>query len=103
MSFTADEIDHCKAAMSKPAPLEALKLIASGRAIVELTPDRRDLYIDSLDGRPVRDPEFPDRKMLLSGAWPLYRAGMIDEFGLVTPAGRAALVPTKPGDPQCPG
>ncbi|WP_234053676.1 MULTISPECIES: hypothetical protein [unclassified Xanthobacter] len=91
MTFTHEEVERCKAAMSKKGPLEALRLIASGRVIVELTYDRRDLYVDSLDGRPVRDPDQPDRKMLLSGAWPLYRAGMIDEFGLVTAAGHQTL------------
>lgn len=90
-AFTEDEIAHCKEAMVKSAPVEALQLIASGRAIVEMTADRRDIYIESLDGRVLRDPDHPDRKMLLSGAWPLYRAGMIDEFCLVTPEGYATL------------
>lgn len=90
-AFSSEEIRKCVDAMAKPAPLDALRLIASGRVLVEVTHDGRDVLIDSLDGRPVRDPEFPDRKMGLSGAWPLYRAGMIDRFGLVTDAGRDAL------------
>lgn len=91
MRFTEEEMDKCRAAMAKPAPLDALRLIASGRVLIELTKDKRDVYIDSLDGRLVRDPEHPDRKMLLSGAWPLYRAGMIDDFGVITDEGRARL------------
>lgn len=93
-AFTAEEIERCKAAMSKPAPLNALRLLASGRVYVELTPDRRDLYISYLDKRRVRDPDHPTdprRKCLLAGAWPLYRAGMIDGFGVVTPAGHELL------------
>lgn len=91
MPFTETEIEQCRAAMMKPAPLDALRLIASGRVLIELTKDKRDVYIDSLDGRPVRDPDFPDRKMLLSGAWPLFRAGMIDSFGIITDEGRSRL------------
>jgi len=89
--FSPDEIARCVDAMAKPAPMEALRLIASGRVIIEVTQDGRDVMIDSYDGKPIRDPDFPDRKMGLSGAWPLYRAGMIDRFGLVTDAGRATL------------
>lgn len=91
MTFTEEEIAHCKEAMAKPAPLQALRLIASGRAIVEMTEDRRDLYIESIDGETMRDPDHPNRKMLLSGAWPLFRAGMIDQFCMVTAEGRAAI------------
>lgn len=96
--FTDEEIAKCKAAMSKPGPISALQLIASGRVLVEISRDRRDVLIDSLDGRPVRDPDHPDRKMGIAGAWPLYRAGMIDEFGLVTEAGRAHLA--QPAEPH---
>jgi len=91
MIFSAEELEKCRSAMDKPAPIEALKLIASGSVIVELTHDKRDLYLDSVNGRRVRDPEFPNRKMLLSGGWPLYRAGMIDDFCVVTDAGRKVL------------
>ncbi|CAH0343677.1 hypothetical protein [Rhizobium sp. CECT 9324] len=91
MRFTEEEIALCRDAMAKPAPIDALRLIASGRVLIELTKDRRDVYIDSIDGRLVRDPDHLDRKMLLSGAWPLYRAGMIDDFGIITEHGRALL------------
>jgi len=92
-SFTAEEIEKCKAAMSKPAPRQALELIGSGRAVIELTPDRRDVRIVELDGRPIIDDEHPHLPpgMFLSGAWPLFRAGMIDEFGCITAAGRDLL------------
>ena len=90
-SFTDDEIEHCKAAMAKPAPLDALRLIASGRVLIDVANEGRDIYVDSLDGHPMRDPDNPGRKMLLSGAWPLHRAGMIDDFGVVTEEGRAFL------------
>lgn len=88
---TETEIERCKAAMSKPAPLEALRLIASGRVLIELSHDGRDVFLDSIDGMLVRDPENPGGKLGLAGSWPLYRAGMIDQFGVVTPAGRATL------------
>lgn len=89
------DVERCKAAMSKPGPMNALALIASGRVEVELYGPDRDVHIVTLDGKRVRDPEFPNdasRKMGLAGGWPLYRAGMIDQFGVVTPAGRAALL-----------
>lgn len=92
--FTPEEIEHCKASMSKPAPMEALALIASGRVVIELSRDRRNVSIIELDGRRLKDPDHPEdmsRTLGLSGAWPLYRAGMINEYGVVTEAGRAAL------------
>lgn len=89
--FSADEIVRCQEAMAKPAPLVALGLIASGRVIIELSGDGRDVLVDAFDGQPVRDPDYPDRKMMLAGAWPLYRAGMIDDFGVPTQAGRTLL------------
>ncbi len=91
-SFSAEEIDRCREAMAKPAPRQALALIASGRVIVELSKDRRAVLVVEFDGEKVRDPDYPeDRECGLSGAWPLYRAGMIDEFGVVTLAGRQLL------------
>lgn len=90
-TFTPDEIQKCVDAMAKPGPIDALKLIASGRAIIEISRDGRDVVLDSIDGKPVRDPDFPERKMGLAGAWPLYRAGMIDRFGLLTAAGHATI------------
>ncbi|MDF2994520.1 MAG: hypothetical protein K0R27_157 [Xanthobacteraceae bacterium] len=82
--------------MSKPAPLAALELIASGRVLIEVTRDG-DVAIDRFDGRVVRDDEHPGEKMRLAGGWPLYKAGMIDDFGLVTDAGRAALAEHRRG------
>lgn len=89
--MTPEEITRCKEAMRKPAPMQALQLIASGRVVIEVARGGRDVRIDELDGRPIRDPEHPDRKMGLAGAWALYGAGMIDQYGVITPAGRAAL------------
>ncbi len=86
---TSAEIERCKAAMSKPGPLSALQLIASGRAVVEVTD--REVLIDTFDGRTVRDEDHPNCKMVLAGSWPLLRARMIDRYGLVTPAGHAVL------------
>lgn len=88
--LTEEHVQHCKAAMQKPAPIQALRLIASGRAIIEVAPDG-DVLIDCFDGKRVRDPDHPDCKMGLAGAWPLYAAGMIDQFGVITDAGRATL------------
>lgn len=91
-AFSPDEIERCKAAMRKPYPRGVLRLIASGRGLFELTPDRCDVMIVELDGREIRDPDHPEvRGMSMAGAWPLYRAGMIDEFCLVTDAGRRVL------------
>ncbi|WP_147048114.1 hypothetical protein [Methylobacterium gnaphalii] len=83
--------------MSKPAPMQALRLIASGRVIIEVTPEG-DILIDRFDGKRVRDPDHPDCKMGLAGAWPLLAAGMIDEFGVITEAGRLALSEREGGE-----
>lgn len=90
-AFTPEEIAHCRAAMAKPAPLQALRLIASGRVIVEVSEDGRQVLLDECDGERIRDTDRPGHKMVLAGAWPLYRAGVIDRFGIVTPEGRASL------------
>ncbi len=92
---TPEHINRCMEAMSKPAPRSALRLIASGRVIVEVAGDGY-VYIDRFDGKKIRDTDHPgeDRKMGLAGAWPLFHAGMIDRFGVVTEAGRALLAPT---------
>lgn len=89
MQSTPEEIERCRAAMSKPAPREALALIASGRLVFEIEKSG-DIMIDTLDGKKLRDPDT-GRKMGLSGAWPLYRAGMIDQFGRITDAGQELL------------
>lgn len=91
MKFTDDEISLCINAMDKPAPRQALELIASGRIIVSLSKDRREVYVETYNGELVRDPDFPDRKMGMAGAWPLFRAGMIDQFGCITQKGRDLL------------
>lgn len=90
-AFTTEEIAQCEEAMQKPAPLRALALIASGRVVIEISPDGRNVLLDEYDGQRFRDPEHPERKMGLAGAWPLLGAGMIDRFGVVTAAGRATL------------
>lgn len=89
MQFAPEEVKRCLDAMAKPAPQQALALIASGRLVFEFD-SSWDVLIDSLDGKAVRDPET-GRKMGLSGAWPLYRAGMLDHFGRVTDAGKQLL------------
>ena len=86
--FSAAEIARCKAAMGKPAPRGALVLIASSRVVVELSSDGRDVYLDQLDGMPLR---HNGHKMLISGAWPLFRAGMIDVDCKVTDAGQQLI------------
>jgi len=87
--FTDEEIERAKTAMFKPAPVNALALIASGRAVIEISKSGRDVLIVELDGRRVRDPDYPDdptRKCGLAGAWALIPAGMLDEFGCLTKA-----------------
>lgn len=74
-------------AMKKPAPRQALALLASGRVKVMLGRDL-DVYLDELDGRKIRD---RGHMMAIAGAWPLYQAGMIDERCNITKAGRAIL------------
>lgn len=93
--FTAEEIEECNQAMSDQESIDALELIASGRLKIELTEDKRDVLIDKIDGKNLRDPYFPSQKMQLNGAWPLYRAGMIDDNGNVTQAGIEFLADTE--------
>lgn len=90
-----EELERCMDAMSKPAPIRALALIASGRVIVEVVDGGRQVLIDMVDGKAVRDEDHPDCKMGLAGAWPLFGAGMIDKFGVVTPAGHTLLAQTE--------
>ncbi|MRI54880.1 hypothetical protein D8770_13055 [Methylobacterium sp. DB1607] len=82
--------------MTKPAPIRALRLIASGRAIIEVTASG-DVLMDRFDGKRVRDPDHPDCKMGLAGAWPPLHAGMIDRFGVITDAGRALIAQADQG------
>lgn len=76
------------AAMSKPAPAEALELLASGCVVAQLSADGKDVLLDTIHGKAVRD---RGRMLAIAGAWPLYRAGMIDETCAITEAGRAFL------------
>lgn len=87
MYFTTDRIACCEEAMSKPGPRQALRLVASGRVFVEVKKDG-DLYLDEMDGKPVR---YNGQKMGIAGAWPLIAAGMVDQYGVVTPKGQAFL------------
>lgn len=87
MTFTQEEVDRCKAAMEKAAPREALAFINSGRVVVELGADF-DVYLDRIDGMQIRDHGY---KMPIAGAWPLYRAGMIDDACQITEAGHELL------------
>lgn len=81
--------DRCRAVIERRAPavVQAMAFIASGRALIEVNTDSGNVTLDSIDGKPMRDPEFPDRKMGLAGAWPLYHGGLIDQYGVPTQAG----------------
>lgn len=72
----------------KPAVADALELIVSGRVIISLSHAGKCGYLEELDGKKVRDPELPTRKMLYPGAYTLYREGLLDQFGLPTEKGR---------------
>jgi hypothetical protein len=74
----------------KPAARGTLELIGSGRAVIEVDHKAHCGRVDTIDGVTIRDPEFPDRKMLLPGVWTLFQAGLIDAFGLITEAGQRA-------------
>ncbi len=87
MNFSDEFVARCKAAMSKSAPQDALRLVASGRVTIEVT-TKGDINLDTLDGQPIRD---QGHRMGLAGAWPLVAAGMVDQFGVVTEDGRAFL------------
>lgn len=86
-------LQRCKDAMSKPAPMDALRLIASGRATILVRGS--EILLDALDGSAVReiDDEITTtgRMLGLAGAWPLVGAGMVDRFGCVTEDGRKML------------
>ena len=77
----------------KPAVKGTLLLLATGRAVVEISFAGKCGYLDSFEGKLVRDDEHapPHDKMLMPGVWRLYEAGYIDQFACVTPAGIAAL------------
>lgn len=89
VSDVIGHMERCAAAIERRAPavVEAMSFIASGRAIIEVNTDSGDVTLDSIDGKPVRDPEFPKQKMGLAGSWPLYHGGLIDQYGLPTKAG----------------
>lgn len=87
-NFTPEEIENCKRAMAKPAPRDALAFISSHRVIAELDDLGINIYLDRFDGVRMRD---NGRKMIISGSWPLYRAGMIDRNCNLTDAGRKML------------
>lgn len=80
--------------MAKPAPRDALRFIASGRAVILVK--GTDIYLDTSNGRRVRhagDDRIAETgdMMVLGGAWPLIAAGMVDQFGCVTQKGREFL------------
>jgi hypothetical protein len=89
-TFTDEEVAKCKAAMDKPSPLQALRAIVSGEVTVTLDRDGRNVTIDTYHGKTFRDADYPgeDRRVGLAGAWPLFRAGLIDEDGSPTSLGR---------------
>ena len=92
INFTDEEVQRAKAAMTKETPLNALRAIASGLGTFRLTDDGRDVMILRWRGRDMADPEFPERRgAFFAGAWPLYRAGMIDRDCNVTVDGLIAL------------
>lgn len=71
-------------------PMDTLSAIAEGRMIVSLNHKAETAYLEEYDGKKYRDPEFPDRKLLVSGAMTLFWAGYLTEYGTITAAGRAA-------------
>lgn len=75
----------------KPTVRETLSLIVQGRVLVTVDHKRHLGELEELDGQRVRDPEFPDRKLLMPGVYTLFEAGYLDQFGAATEAGRAAL------------
>lgn len=70
---------------------DTLSDIAIGTMLISLNPKRESAYLEEYGGNKYRDPDYPDRKLLVSGAMTLYWAGYLTEFGTVTEAGRAAL------------
>lgn len=68
----------------KPAVQNTLDLIVAGRVIVSINHKQKHGYIEELDGQTIRDPDYPDRKMLMPGVYTLFLAGYLDEFGLPT-------------------
>jgi hypothetical protein len=63
--------------------------------VISIDHERRAAYLEEYGGVAYRDPEFPERKMLVSGACTLFDAGYLTEFGTITPTGRAALEQSK--------
>ena len=68
----------------KPAVLATLDLIVTGRVIVSINHKQKFGYIEEFEGKVIRDPEFPDRKMLMPGVYTLFVEGCLDQFGLPT-------------------
>ncbi len=73
------------------AVLGTLVAIAHGKAIVEIDFKGKCGHLDSLNGKKVRDPEFPDRKIGMPGVWTLYDGGYIDQFVTLTEKGWAEI------------
>lgn len=94
MKIDPEFVEKCEAAMAKPAPRDALRFIASCKATILVK--GTDIYLDTSNGRRVRH-SGNDRiaetgdMMGLAGAWPLIAAGMVDQFGCITPKGYAFL------------
>jgi hypothetical protein len=73
-------------------PQETLADIISGRMLVSLNHKTGNAYLEEYDGKKYRDPDDPDRKLLVCGAMTLHWAGYLTDFGTVTDTGRAALL-----------
>lgn len=73
----------------KPAVRATLDLLRNGRIVVSIDHGAGCGYLEELDGARVRDPEFPDRKMLCPGVFTLFKAGLVDQFGCLAAKARS--------------
>ncbi|MBF9233967.1 hypothetical protein [Microvirga alba] len=72
----------------KPAVRDTLEGIANGAMIV--SHNGRNGYLEEYNGHKYRDPDNGS-KLIVPGVITLIKAGYLDEFCVVTPAGRKAL------------
>lgn len=68
----------------KPAVRDTLDAIINGRAVISINHKQKHGYIEEFDGKIIRDPEYPDRKLLMPGVYTLFQAGYLDQFGVPT-------------------
>jgi hypothetical protein len=85
------KLTEAREAAKLPAVRTTLQDIASGRMVISLDIKRQCGELESFDGHNYRDPESPERKLLVAGAYTLFVAGYLTQFGTITDAGRLAL------------